>query len=205
MLAPPTQPLQGAAVCGDTLVENTWITYKDTSGSVLKTVTKTWQSMSLMSAECETLPNGQMSGKFYTYQPYTGFSRLGIAPVNPEANWTDLPTDVAEYDYGALTRLGVNPTTAIPSSTALRETVTSYKTFSSAPSPLFPWIAPSSGTASSSILLDRPATVQVFSKAALLSQTNYFSTTARRRLPSPTSMASTMRTMAPVLRRREAI
>jgi YD repeat-containing protein len=171
MLAPPTQPLQGAAVRGDIPVENT-ITYKDTSGSLLKTVTKTWQSMSLMSAECETLPNGQMSGKFYTYQPYTGFSRLGYAPVNPEANWTDLPTDVAEYDYGTVTGC-VNPTTTIPSATALRETVTSYNTFTSAASPLFPWIAPSSGTASSSILLDRPATVQVFSKGTLISQTNY--------------------------------
>jgi YD repeat-containing protein len=187
MLAPPTQPLQGAAVRGDVPVENT-ITYKDTSGSVLKTVTKTWQSMSLMSAECETLPNGQMSGKFYTYQPYTGFSRLvGLgsltAPVNPEANWTDLPTDVAEYDYGTLTSC-VNPTTTIPSATALRETVTSYKTFTLSPSPLFPWIAPSSGTASSSILLDRPATVQVYSKGTLLSQTNYLYDGA-----APTSVA----------------
>jgi len=172
MLAPPSQPLQGASVRGDIPVENT-ITYKDTSGALLKTVTKTWQSMSLMSAECETLPNGQMSGKFYTYQPYTGFSRLGITPLNPEANWTDLPTDVAEYDYGKVTSC-VNPTSTIPSPTAIRETVTTYSnSFLSVASPLFPYVPPSSSTPSSSILLDRPSSVQVFGNGTLLSQTNY--------------------------------
>ena len=132
--------------------ENT-IAYKDTNGSLLKTVTKTWQSMSLMSGECETLPNGQTSGKFYTYQQY---NPIGFEPLNPEASWTDLPTDVAEYDYGA-----VASTCAKPASTPMRETKTTYASFSS--TPLFPF--PS--------ILDRPATVQVYGNGTLLSETDY--------------------------------
>lgn len=53
-------------------VENT-IQYNDTNGSLLKTVTKTWQTLNLLASECETIPGVGTSGKFYTYQPYSGF------------------------------------------------------------------------------------------------------------------------------------
>ena len=82
----------------------------------------------LLSGECETLPNGQTSGKFYTYLSYTGFSSQNATPLNPNANLTDLPTDVAEYDYGA-----VSSSYTKPSSTPMRETKTTYESFGTTP------------------------------------------------------------------------
>jgi RHS repeat-associated protein len=99
----PWSPIsQGSAVPQ----ENT-IAYKDFSGSLLKTDTKVWANLNILSAECTTLPNGQTSGTFYQYQ--------GL---------TSLVTDKAEYDYGLVSTPCVQP-----SSTPTRETVTAYQSF----------------------------------------------------------------------------
>ena len=155
MTPPPVGPSYAPQTLGVVPQENT-IAYYDANGSLLKTTTKTWQTINLMSGECETLPNGQTSGKFYQYQPYAGFNNYG-APINPGALWTDLPTDVAEFDYGA-----VSSTCAKPTTTPLRETKTSYQSFSN--SPLFPFAS----------ILDRPSQVQVYGNGTMLSQTNYY-------------------------------
>ena len=128
VLPPPTTDPAGTWGDQGYMPQESTITYKDTNGSVLKTVTKTWQTVSLLSGECETLPNGQTSGKFYTYLSYTGFSSQNATPLNPNANLTDLPTDVAEYDYGA-----VSSSCAKPSSTPMRETKTTYESFGTTP------------------------------------------------------------------------
>ncbi len=142
-------------------VENT-IQYYDTTGSPLRTTTKVWATMNTMSAECETLPNGSTSGKFYSYQAYAGFAGLSPQPINGGAGVTDLPTDVAEYDYGQ-----VNSSCSKPGSSVLpvRETVTSYKAFANSPfSPL-------------NSIQDRPASVQVYGVVGavrtLLQETDY--------------------------------
>ncbi|MGA7317474.1 MAG: hypothetical protein WBX22_26290 [Silvibacterium sp.] len=128
------------------------IVYNDTNGSLLKTVTKTWQTMNLLSGECETLPNSQTSGKFYVYAPYNAFG----GALNPGAAWTNLPTDISEYDYGA-----VSSNCTKPSSTAIRETKTTYASFGN--TPLFSYAS----------FLDRPQTVQVYGNGTLLSETDY--------------------------------
>ncbi len=137
---------------GNMPVEDT-ITYNDTSNNLLKTVTKVWNSINQMTAECETLPNGQTAGKFYAYQAYS--------PQNwnsyPIGYTTDLPTDVAEYDYGAVSTPCVQPSGA-----PTRETITTYQTFG--PTPLVS-VWPS--------LLDRPATVKVYGNGARESETDY--------------------------------
>jgi RHS repeat-associated protein len=138
-------------------VENT-ITYLDPNGKKLKTVTKVWQSMSLLAGECETIyqnnsPIGT-SGTFYTYQPDGSFGG-----VNPLASMTNLPTDVKEFDYS--TSLGPGTACVLPSSTPIKETKTTYASFGI--TPLFPY--PS--------ILDRPATVQVYGNGTLLSETDY--------------------------------
>jgi RHS repeat-associated protein len=97
---------------GPVPVENT-ITYQDTSGSVLQTVTKVWATPNQLTAECTTLmPNGQTSGDFYQYAPITL-----------------LMTDKAEYDYGAVSSSCQRPS----SSTPIRETITAYQTFANSP------------------------------------------------------------------------
>jgi hypothetical protein len=117
------------------------IAYYDTAGNVIKTVTKIWASpFQQLQGECTTLPNGQTSGIFYQY-----------------AGNTQLRTDKAEYDYGAVTA-----SCQKPSSTATRETVTSYQAFSN--SPLVP------GTA---IIQDRPCSVITYGNGAKLAETDY--------------------------------
>ncbi len=138
-------------------VENT-ITYNDTSGSLLKTVTKVWNSIDQLSAECETLPNAQISGKFYLYQ---GYDPTNWSSINPTGYSTNLPTDVAEYDYGSVTSSCVQP-----SSLPIRETKTTYQVLGN--TPLLPgW--PS--------LLDRPATVKIYGVVnnvqTLMQETDY--------------------------------
>jgi len=89
------------------------ISYQDTAGNVLRTVTKVWsgQNYNLITAECTTLPNGKTSGVFYQYQQPT-----------------TLVTDVAEYDSGLVTTPCQQPSTS-----PTRETVTTYKSFAATP------------------------------------------------------------------------
>jgi RHS repeat-associated protein len=161
---PPPSSVNAWVDQGVMPVENT-ITYYDTSGSLLKTVSKVWNSINQLSGECETLPNGQTSGKFYVYQSY---NPANWSSLNPAATSTNLPTDVAEYDYTSSLGSGSgcvrpSPGTLLPT----RETKTTYWVAPS-PTPLFPGY-PS--------LLDRPATVQVYGVAsgsqALLQETDY--------------------------------
>jgi YD repeat-containing protein len=112
---PVRNVIQGIAIANGSYLplENT-IQYYDTSGSLLKTVTKSWNTNYLqpqLASECTTLPNGQTSGTFYKY--------LGD---------TQLHTDVLEFDYGAVT----SPCQQ-PSSRPMRETVTAYQAFANSP------------------------------------------------------------------------
>src|SRR6185312_5030282 len=159
---PPAEQPGGTPEALGMVPEENTIQYYDTNGSLLKTVTKTWQMMDLMSGECVTLPNGETSGTFYQYQPYTGFSTYAGAPLNPEALWTDLPTDVAEYDYGQVSTTCVPPSSGV---IPIRETKTAYQSFGT--TPLFPFAS----------ILDRPSKVQVYGNVngtqTLESETDY--------------------------------
>lgn len=160
-MLPPPESISAWEDLGYVPQENT-IQYYDTNGSLLKTVTKAWQSMSLMSGECDTLPSGSISGRFYTYQQYSGFGSQGSGVLNGEALWTDLPTDVAEYDYGQVTTPCVRPSSSV---IPVRETKTTYASFGN--TPLFQYAS----------LLDRPSKVQVYGNVSgtqtLESETDY--------------------------------
>jgi hypothetical protein len=112
--------------------------------------------MSLLSGQCETLPNST-AGTFYQYQPYTGFSAVNQTPLNPNANLTNLPTDVAEFDFGTVSSGCTRPT-----STPVRETKTAYHNFGTTPQFGYPSI------------LDRPQSVQTYGNGTLLSETDYY-------------------------------
>ena len=133
-------------------IENT-IAYYDTSGTLLKTVTKTWypNTQDLMSGECITVPNVGTSGTFYQYE--SG----GPGGIYAEAGLTDLVTDKAEYDYGLTT-------CARPSTTPSRETITAYQSFTPAPTSLNPI---------DRTIYDRPQSVKVYDKGALIAETDY--------------------------------
>jgi RHS repeat-associated protein len=138
------------------------IQYYGTDGSLLKTNTKVWQTTSTLRAECVTLATGQTSGKFYAFQPYSGFNGLFPQPFNFDALDTDLRTDVAEYDYGQVSSTCVQPgSSTIP----IRETATAYQSFAN--SPLFAYNA----------LQDRPSTIKVYGNVGgtktLLAETDY--------------------------------
>jgi YD repeat-containing protein len=162
---PPEAPSGSPETLGVVPQENT-ISYYDTNGSLLKAVTKTWQNMNLMSGECITQPNVGTSGKFYQYLPYTAFGSNFNTALNPDAVWTDLPIDVAEYDYGQITNVCTQPGAGVK---PIRETKTCYVGESSCTSqtfntqPLFPY----------AYILDRPASVQVYGYGNLLSETDY--------------------------------
>jgi YD repeat-containing protein len=156
-MLPPQSSYPAWVDLGYMPVENT-VKYYDTNNNLLKTATKVWGSVNQMTAECDTLPNGLTSGKFYKgYQTYTpsGWNSYG------EGETTDLPTDVADYDYGTS---DLTSSCALPSSTPTRETLTTYQSFSPTTNSLVPtW--PS--------LLDRPSTVQVKGNGALMAETDY--------------------------------
>jgi YD repeat-containing protein len=154
-IQPPADLPAGAPETLGVVPEENTIQYYDTNGSLLKTVTKAWQTMSLLSGECTTLPDGKTSGTFYQYQKYSGFSSYGT-PLNGEALWTDLPIDVAQYDYGQVASVCTQPSAA-----PLRETKTVYHTFPV--SPLFQFTS----------ILDRPDSVQDYGNGTLLSETDY--------------------------------
>jgi len=80
------------------------VAYYDTSGSLLKTVTKTWQNVRLLSSQENTFPNGQASETTWSY------------------NTNEMQIEQDDYDFG---------TTAPPNPPGplLRKTATSYATF----------------------------------------------------------------------------
>jgi RHS repeat-associated protein len=159
---PPAESDKPFEDLGYVPLENT-IQYYDTNGSLLKTTTKSWGTISLLAGECETLPNGLIAGKFYNYQPYSGFSGLTQQPFNLQnALMTDLPIDVTEYDYGQVSSACTPPGSSV---LPIRETVTAYQSFAN--TPLFPYYA----------LQDRPSSVKVYGAVAgnktLLEETDY--------------------------------
>jgi len=129
-------------------VENS-ITYSDTNGALLQTVTKGWFDQYELGCEVDTLANGMVSGKFYTYGPGA------------------VVTDVKEYDYGQLSSSSVcyNGATAPTSPAPMRETVTSYQSFGDTPI----WQSGAS-------IFDRPVSIQVYqngSGGTLMAETDY--------------------------------
>ena len=157
-MLPPSESDKPWEDLGYVPVENT-VQYFGTDGSLLKTTTKSWATFDIPSAECTTLPSGLTSGQFYTYQPYP--PNLG-AIWDPYAQKTDLPTDIAEYDYGQ-----VSSSCAQPGSSVLpvRETQTTYQSF--ATTPLFGYPA----------LQDRPSTIKIYGVVngakTLVAETDY--------------------------------
>jgi YD repeat-containing protein len=93
-------------------VENT-ITYNDYSGSVLQTVTESWENIRLLQT-VQTSVGGQSSLKVYCYN-----------------NW-EQTTETDEYDLGAGSPSGpcASPPSGTTSGALLRKTTTGYATFS---------------------------------------------------------------------------
>ena len=134
---PPYHTPWGPVQAGSPIpVENT-ITYNDITGSTLKTVTKVWSNPNIETAECVTLPSGLTSGVFYQYQ-----------------GTTNLVTDKAEYDLGAITSVCQKPST-----TPIRETQTTYQSFAMTPVNTY--------------IQDRPSSIKIYSNGTMLSETDY--------------------------------
>src|SRR3984885_11332984 len=130
------------------------VVYKDTSGNTLRTVTKAWNQDNQMSAECTTLPNGQTSGKFYTYESFIWPSGSGRGTILQD---TDQVTDLQEYDYGS-----VAIPCQSPGATPARETKTTPALFGNTPY----W-------QSGQYISDRPLEVQMYDHGTLISDTTY--------------------------------
>ncbi len=156
-LASPQSPTSTDAA-SEIPIEST-VVYKDTSGSILRTVTKVWGIPDQLQAECTTLPNGQTAGKFYTYESYTWPSASGIGTAPQD---TDQVTDFQEYDYGSVTTPCLNPQT-----TPARETKTTFASLGN--TPYWP---------SGQFMSDRPSSVIVYDHGARISETDYTYTTA---------------------------
>lgn len=139
--------------------ESTILYYNDANKqNLLTTTTKVWTSALRLGAQCETPAGGGTSGIFYTYQPYNWAS--GLAPTgNGVALLTDLRTEEAEYDYGA-----VDSACDRPSSAALRDTKTNYWSQPTPYTPLFP---------ASPAILDRPLSVTVAGASGIQVETDY--------------------------------
>jgi YD repeat-containing protein len=121
------------------------IVYSDTTGSVLKTVTKGWADQYTLTCEVDTIgSSGPSSAVFYTYGP------------------GDVVTDKKEYDYGLVGSSSCyNGATAPTSVTPTRETKITYQPFGIT-------------TFQSASLLDAPCEVQVLSGSVVISQTNSY-------------------------------
>ena len=89
------------------------IVYSDTTGSVLKTVTKGWADQYSLSCEVDTIGSGgPSSATFYSYGP------------------GDVVTDKKEYDLGLLTASSCSNGAVAPGGVPpTRETATTYQTF----------------------------------------------------------------------------
>lgn len=126
------------------------VVYKDSSGNVLRTITKTWNGPDQISGECTTLPNGQTSGTFYTYGSFSW--PLGFGGLS-----TDQVTDLQEYDFGSVSVPCLNP-----GGTPARETKTTYASLGN--TPYWP---------SGQYMSDRPSEVRVYDHGTLISDTTY--------------------------------
>ncbi|WP_158789126.1 hypothetical protein [Granulicella sp. L46] len=146
------------------------IIYYDTSGSVLKTIVKVWSgpyAEAHLAGECTVLPNGLVSGAFYSYQTYpSDYAQSGTSPYLSQ---TDVKNDIAEFDYGV-----VNSTCTRPSTTPSRETVMTYAAFG--PTPSLPvYSVTQSGSYSDSLpsMWGKPATVKTYDHGSLVAETDY--------------------------------
>jgi YD repeat-containing protein len=161
----PQVPFGSHLVSSPMAVEGS-IIYEDTNGNILKTVTKSWNYYDQLASECTTLPNGKTSGTFYQYQGYPTW----VTSYYPTAQTTNLPTDVAEYDYGLVSTPCQQPTT-----TPTRETKTTYASFGN--TPLWPSLTASEGgdpvTVSLPPLSDRVSTVVTYSNGSRVAETDY--------------------------------
>lgn len=142
-----TVPDERSDVINSIPVEQT-VTYKDTAGNTLETVTKAWVDQYRLHCELHTLDNGLISGAFYTYG--------AGAKV----------TDKKEYDFGLITSTSVcqNSNSPPPSGiTPTRETVTNYQSFANTPIYTF---GPS--------IFDRPSSVITYdSSGTRAAETDY--------------------------------
>ena len=134
-------------------VEDT-IVYQDGAGNTLHTVKKVWNDINLLTAECDILDTGEVSGKFYQYQYIANYGS------------SDLPTDVAEYD----STQGVTSSCVQPASTTppARETKTQYASLPS--SKLWPVGNLSKGAIPQ--INDRPSIVQVYDHGTRIAETD---------------------------------
>lgn len=92
-IVPPTSPNTRQNFWDSQLPVESTITYKDTNGQVLRTVTKTWFNADEMNTEAQTLDSGQTSSVSYTYGPGHTI------------------TDKKEFDYGQSTATRETTTT----------------------------------------------------------------------------------------------
>jgi RHS repeat-associated protein len=130
----PTNPADGAYTITNTKLawgstapkystgENT-ITYNNVSGSspsTLLTTTKGWQNQVQMNCSMRTLDNGLVAGEFYAYAP------------------GGMITDKKEYDYSKVAVSACADGTSSPTTTPLRETIVTPKTFAAPPGSIFP-------------------------------------------------------------------
>jgi RHS repeat-associated protein len=141
----PFQPLDVLPADYQLPAEQT-VVYKSTTGSILKTVTKGWNDAYQLACEVQTLDNGKISGRFYTYGPGTAI------------------TDVKEFDFGQLSSASVcqNLATAPAGITPTRETATSFQSF--AATPIYP-SAPS--------IFDRPSSVIKYGLGTRVAESDY--------------------------------
>lgn len=124
-------------------VEQT-VTYKSTTGSVLKTSTKGWKDQYLLNCQLETLDNGYISGEFYTYGSGGQI------------------TDKKEYDFNIITSATACQNNSAAPASPTRETATTYQTFNS--TPIYP------GAFS---IFDRPSSVITYGNGVKLAETDY--------------------------------
>ncbi len=121
------------------------VIYKDTTGTVIKTVTKGWWDQFSLGCEVDTIgSSGASSAVFYTYG--TG----------------DVVTDKKEYDYGLVGPSSCSNGAAAPTNvTPTRETVTAYQSFPPT-------------TLSSTSILDAPCRVTVLAGGTTVSETDSY-------------------------------
>jgi len=144
-------------------IEDT-VVYEDNVGKTLHTTKKIWLDQNLLAAECEILPTGQVSGKFYQYQYVTNWG------------YTDEPTDIAEYDYGQVASTCAQPGSSI---VPARETKVQYASFGASPY----WSAGTTYTVywqqnpetipPDPLISDRPSSIQAYDHGSLIAETDY--------------------------------
>ncbi len=145
ILVPPA-PNVSAGV-GQAAVEQT-VTYKDWTGSTLRTVTKGWLDQYRLGCELSTLDSGAISGTFYIYGSGTQV------------------TNKKDYDYGLITSTSACPTapnsiTPPTGVTTSRETAITYQTFPN--TPIFP---------SGPSIFDRPCKVMTYGNGTLVAESD---------------------------------